>query len=249
MAFIPTDEIEWKEVKYLRRGETRQYDYKFWMNEPLASWDVWDYWERERIKSMRKHLTKSDILFDIGTEQGWCNLVYASMINPYNIVLIEPTPEFWSNIKALWQKNYPDVDPLACYDGLFSDKTTDDRDDFWQFPESAHSGQIIDRNKYVYLHEEHADTPEITMDDFCERTGIVPTALTMDTEGSEMLILMGAEETLKNNNMKLWISIHDDLAERDYGVLPTETIKYLKTLGYTGTELAVDHEAHWYFTK
>lgn len=248
MNYIPKDKIEWKKVKYLRQGESFNYDYEFWLNQPLASWDVWDYWERERIESMRSNLKKGDILFDIGTESGWCNLVYASMVGPENMVLIEPTPEFWGNIKALWEKNY-NVPPLACYNGLISNKTTNEsvlpRN---TFPPEA-DGDIIDRNSYRYIAQDGETIPQITIDDFVKLTGIVPTALTMDTEGAELLILKGAENTLKSHDIKIWVSEHDDLAKRDYNIDPDDIKNYLATLGYTGKILGTDHERHVFYER
>lgn len=249
MNYIKLQDVEWKQVGYLRQGETRNYDYTLWLNEPLASWDVWDYWERERIESMRTHLKKGDILFDIGTEQGWCNLVYADMVGAENMVLIEPTREFWGNIKALWQKNYPNTDPLACFSGFFSDKTTTGiRPRIHSYPQEAR-GDLIDRNKYQYIHDNSEDVAEMKLDDYVARTGIVPTALTMDTEGSELLILKGAEQTLKNNKLKVWVSIHPDLGLRDYGVHYEDTLSFMAGLGYKGEWLATDHEMHWCFTN
>lgn len=116
MKFIERNDIDWKVIPYLRKGESFNYEYSLTLNEPLASWDVWDYWEKERIHCMQKNLKQGEVFFDIGTESGWCNLVYADMVGPQNMVLIEPTPEFWPNIHALWYKNY-NVDPLACYAG------------------------------------------------------------------------------------------------------------------------------------
>lgn len=250
MNFIKPEDVVWKEVKYLRQGETRDYDYTFLLPVPLADWDVFDYWERERIESMRTHLKQGDVLFDIGTEQGWCNLAYAQMVGPRNIVLIEPTPEFWGNIYRTWVKNIGgDKPPLALYDGLFSDKTTDKRDikyisEHWN---DEALGDLVDRNSYRYIHE-HGDTvPQITLDDYVSETGIVPDALTMDTEGSELLILRGAEKTLTKHHPKLWVSIHPELGERDYGIKKEDTIGFLESLGYTGEHLATDHEEHWYF--
>ncbi len=254
MNFIPKDKIEWKLVRYLKvpwqtTDELAYWKYELWLNEPLASWDVFTIWEADRIASMEKHLRKGDVLFDIGTEQGWCNLVYARMVGPENMVLIEPTQEFWPNIKALWDKNYPGVKPKGFYDGLFSDKTTDLQrggNNFIDWP-TVSGGDLIDRNKYQYIHENTENVPEMTIDDYVTRTGIVPNALTMDTEGSEMLILKGAKQTLKKHTPKLWISVHPDMALRDYGVKPNEIHDYLKSLGYRGEYLATDHEEHWYY--
>ncbi len=256
MNYIKKEDIEWVLTRYIKKplsatDEAATWSYEFYLNKPLASWDVFSYWEVERITSMEEHLTTSDILFDIGTEQGWCNLAYAKMVGPENVVLIEPTKEFWPNIRTLWEKNF-DITPLAFYDGFFSDKTTDSRitdPHFTRWWPGVSGGDIIDRNKYQYIHDNSENVPEMRLDDFVENSGIVPTAITMDTEGSELLILKGAEKTLRDHDIKVWVSIHDDLGLRDYGVKDTDTIAYLESLGYKGKFLAKDHEQHWYFRK
>ena len=253
MKYIKPADIEWKRVRYIKLplsgdDNTSKWLYEFWLNEPLASWDVFSYWEVERILSMRKNLAKGDVLFDIGTEQGWCNLAYADMVGAENMVLIEPTQEFWGNIRTLWEKNY-DKKPLAFYDGFFSDKTTDSRNvDFTKWVKAS-KNDIIDRNKYQYIHDNYEKVPEITLDDYVAKTGIIPNAITMDTEGSELLILRGAINTLKQNNLKVWVSIHDDLGLENYGIKDTDTVEFLESLGYKGEFLAKDHEQHWYFEK
>lgn len=251
MNYISKNNIEWKKVKYIRQGESFNYDYELILNEPLASWDVWDYWEKERIFSMRSNLKKGDVLFDIGSEQGWCNLVYASIVGPENMVLIEPTPEFWPNIQALWEKNFPGVDPLHCFAGFISDKTTVNSmlgKNNW--PVQAH-GDLIDRNSYRYLSDpKHvAEVEQVTIDDYVEITGIVPDALTMDTEGAELLILKGAEKTLKNHNLKVWVSEHPELAQKNYSIGPQEIARYMASLGYEREVLARDHEVHVFYYK
>ncbi len=246
--FIPKDQIEWKKVGYLRQGETRDYDYSLILNEPLASWDVWDYWERARVESMREHLHIGDVLFDVGTEQGWCDLAYAQMVGPENMVLVEPTPEFWPNIQALWEKNYPTKKPLNCFNGFFSDKTTNkevlsER----EFPAAA-DGDLIDKNSYRYIHQDK-NIPQITIDDFITKTNIHPTALTIDVEGAELLVLRGAEKTLSGYNVKVWVSEHDDLAEQNYHVTPDGVKDFMEFLGYKREVLSTDHERHVYYSR
>lgn len=249
--FIPQDEVIWKQVKYLKEPLRASHADSIWKYEltlpvPLADWDVFDYWESERIASMEQHL-EDEILFDVGAEHGWCSLVYANIVGPENMVLIEPTREFWPNIRTTWFKNF-DVGPLGFYDGLFSDKTTDAQTLSQDWPESS-DGDLIDRNKYQYIHDNAAGIPEITLDDYVERTGIVPGVITMDTEGSERLILEGSENTLREHHPKLFVSIHDDLGLRDYGTEPGQVVNYLEGLGYRGEYLGTDHEAHWYFSQ
>lgn len=253
---IPKDQVQWREVRYLKEpleatDEEATWKYKFILPEPLASWDVFSYWEKERIASMEKHLKKGDVLYDIGTESGWCNLAYAEIVGAENMVLIEPTAIFWGNIQQTWEKNMS-VPPLATLHALLSDKSTTD-----PFPRGFYGTQgayplaaendIVDRNAYTYIHENTENVPEIKLDDFVKLTGYVPDALTMDVEGAELLILKGAENTLRDHKPKLFISIHPDLGERDYGVKPEQVHAYLDQFGYVGEYLATDHEEHWYF--
>lgn len=244
--FSEPEDVKWKAVKYLRRDQSDIYDYELLLPEPLASWDVYDVWEKERIGDMRANLKPGQVLFDIGTEQGWCNLVYAQMVGAENVVLVEPTKEFWPNIYHTWYKNFVNS-PKAYYDGLFSDRTTDKRKmDYLKWPKQT-KGPLIDRNKYQYIHDNEDKVPEITLDDYVKRSGIKPDALTMDTEGSELLILKGAEKTIKSLKPLIWVSIHPDLAKRDYHVNEGETKRYLEHLGYKGKLLTIDHEEHWFF--
>lgn len=254
MAKIKRDKIEWKRVKYLKEPLTASpehatWKYEFWLNEPLASWDVFDYWEKERIASMEQNLLWGDVLFDVGTEQGWCNLAYAVIVGPKNMVLIEPTREFWPNIRALWETNF-DKTPLAFYDGLFSNKTDDKRRDnrnFMRWWPNSSEGDLIDKNKYQYIHDNPDRIPQMKIDDFVELSGYVPNALTIDVEGAELLVLKGAKKVLSEHKPKLFLSIHPDLGERDYNVKPEQVHQFLKELGYVGQHLATDHEQHYYF--
>lgn len=246
--FIEDKDIEWIKTKIIKddwRYPDSPYQYEFWLPRPLADWDVFDYWEKPRFDSMKANLKQGDILFDIGTEQGWCNLIYASFVGPENMVLIEPTREFWPNIIKTWYKNY-DVSYKASYWGLLDNKTRDD----WK--NGLNTGQfanepIIDRNKYQYIHESDQETTHIELDKYVEETGIVPDALTMDVEGAELLILQGAEKTLKKYHPKVWVSIHPDLGERDYQITKDMTLAFMEKMDYKGEHLSTDHEEHWYF--
>lgn len=249
MNFIADEDIEWVKTKIIAEDWTQHdtwYHYEFILPRPLADWDVFDYWEKERFASMKKHLKQGEVLFDIGTEQGWCNLIYAEFVGPENMVLIEPTYEFWANIRKTWEKNY-NVPPLACYWGLFDNQTRDDYDKGFDIWGKVTDEKIIDRNKYQYIHESTSDITHIELDKYVDETGIVPDALTMDVEGAELHILQGARETLKKYKPKVWISIHPDLGERDYGVTKDDVLRFMELLGYKGEHLATDHEEHWYF--
>lgn len=245
MQLIPMELVKWKKVKYLRQGQTFDYDYEFTLPEPLASWDVFDYWERARVESMRKNLSKGMVLYDIGTEQGWCNLAYADMVGAENMVLVEPTTVFWPNIRATWEMNF-DVPPLASVEALIGSKSEGKFALATKgFPKSAH-GSLVDRNAYTYIHDNANNTPTTTIDGLTALIG-APDAITIDIEGAEMLALAGAEKTLTEYSPLVWVSIHPDMMLRDYDYHKEDLLAHMKLLGYTYQLLDTDHEEHYFF--
>ena len=245
MALIPVDAVVWKQVQFLERPD-ETFEYVFDVPVPLADWDVFACWERHRFHSMRANLSRGNILFDVGTEQGWCTLIYASIVGPENMVLIEPTKEFWPNIKATWDRNYFQVPPLACYDGLLSDITNTETTVFEPWPAAA-DGDLIDRNKYQYIHDHDAEIPQITLDDLVDRSGVIPDAITIDVEGAELKVLRGAADTLTEHRPLVWASLHPDLLYRDYGTSVDDVHLFMDSLGYQPTFLGQDHEQHWLY--
>jgi FkbM family methyltransferase len=236
----------WRSTRILQRPD-ESWEYEFELPRPLADWDVFSYWERERFHSMREHLTTDDTLYDVGTEHGWCSLIYADFVGPENMVLIEPSQVFWPNIRATWERNYPDTPPRYCYDGLIGAQGNDPR----ELPREmvwpdASAGSLVDKNAYTYLFKSQG-VPTITLDDLVERSGVVPTAITMDIEGAEVQALRGSERLLSEVRPKWWISVHPDLASRDFSDDTRELLDLMERHRYTAVHLATDHEQHYYF--
>ena len=265
MTLIAPDQVKWRKVRYLISSDDgprseHTYEYELDLPDFLASWDVWDYWERERVHSMRDHLIDSDVLWDVGAESGWCSLVYAEFVGPNHMVLIEPTPEFWPNIRATWRRRYQGP-PRACYQGLLSDldhvpdeipwpvkvNTVDPNWSQDPWPQAAY-GDLIDRIAYRYIHEHSDSTAQLTADTLAGFVG-PPSALTMDVEGAELVVLRGARHILSVLRPKVWVSIHPDLALRDYGTTTEDLMEFMAGFGYEAEHLATDHEEHWYFAR
>ena len=234
--------MRWTTTGYLRKPD-RTFEYYLDLPWFLAEWDVWDYWEKERIHSMRDHLTTDDVLVDVGAEAGWMSLVFAEMVGPGNMILVEPTAEYWPNIRQTWIRRF-DVAPLATYWGLLGPDTAGGPVvNHMSWPAQA-DGELSPARAYRYLHDNASGaTPVLTLDYF----GDVPTAITMDVEGAELEVLRGATRLLERVHPKLWISVHPDLMGRDYNTIPAELVAFLNRYGYTGTHLATDHEEHWMF--
>ena len=242
-----------KKATYLKR-------WTLWYTDKIANWDVCDYWEKEVFESVEKYAKKGDIFFSIGVEHCLNELIYAQFVGAENMVLVEPSPVFWSGIRQAWQMNgYPN--PKACYVGLMGDKTVDnppalDYDDTMVdgFPKCSWDLPETDGMHYRYIHAHAHQTKEITLDDWCERNKIYPDAIGLDTEGAELLILKGAEKTLKKYHPKIWLSLHPGLIVRDYGAKDEESatkevMDLLDSYGYKVEFISKDHELHYYCEK
>lgn len=242
-----TNTTTWKKVKYIKYDSTgpaskHKYRYELLLPEPLASWDVFDYWERERTESIINTLDNSDTLFDIGAEHGWLSALFGRYTK---VFLIEPTNEFWPNIYETWKKN-TEVDPIGCFNGFISNKYDTFRNFHHDWPDAVNA-PLIDKNKYEYLNRSSKSIPKITIDELIGKTGIIPTALNIDIEGFELLALKGASRTLLTYKPKIWVSIHEDLMLKELGHTPQMVIDYLTEFDYKYELLGVDHEAHYFF--
>jgi len=79
-------------------------------------------------------------------------------------------------------------------------------------------------------------------------TGLIPKHISVDTEGSEGLILRGAEQTLLKHRPNLWISIHPEFLIDQYKEYSYDLRNWIKDRGYKETILDYQHELHTLYT-
>lgn len=219
-------------------------------------------WEKERLKSLHDELIKGrvqgyqEIMFYIGAEEG----EMAAMCQMWGakVVLFEPNPKAWSHIRAIWQANELEK-PLGIYTGFASDINQlaqsplppvgllDIADDGWpncsdQEMEAAHGFKELDKEGNTFN--------QITIDTYVNGTGIIPTAISLDVEGSEGRVLRGAEKTLREHHPKIWLSGHPEFLHDNFnGGGGFDYLRELrdwlkKDIGYEEELLAYDHEVH-----
>ena len=84
------------------------------------------------------------------------------------------------------------------------------------------------------------DVPTTTIDRFLtvEKIGRVD-LINMDCEGSELLVLRGAEETLLKNKVKIFCEIHHDFLKH-LGQSVEDTVQYLQELKFHVQSVSLD---------
>lgn len=247
-SFIPVNELEWVTTKIMKTSEEGPesehiYAYELDLFRPLADWDVFaGGWERERIESMQKHIRQGDVVFDVGAEQGWMSALISKYMSS-KVVLVEPTREFWPGIGAIFDRNSLQP-PINFYKGFFSNTNENEMQGFLT---NDIDDQVIEKRKYRNLWDKDDNIiPSITIDTYVNLLTCIPDHITIDVEGAELLVLMGAEQTLKKHQPLVWCSIHEDMMLRDYGHTKAELLFFMEDQGYDYELLAVDHESHYF---
>jgi FkbM family methyltransferase len=220
-------------------------DWTYWVPDSVADWDAPSHWERQRLASMQEHLKPGDLLVDVGTEHAWLTAVYGGFCGYENLVLVEPSPEFWPNIRLTWEHNsFPS--PLACFQtfcGATDAGTYDEDPSAWP---SCSDGPEVDGMASRYINQ-HTDIATVTVDAIQRGLGRSVDAITVDVEGAEMLVIQGCEAVLGERCPFVWLSIHPDLMLRDFDTHPKELHQHMHDRGYVGSRLEIDHEEHWLF--
>ena len=225
-----------------------------------AHWNTEQGWERKRLSRLRETIQGQYgrprgvrfIVFYVGAESGdmatLCALWGAEM------VLFEPNASAWPNIRVTWEAN-KQRPPLATYVGFCSDKTDEhpshpetppfEMRDGW--PTCAY-GPVIPDNDFRALIDQSHMAPQIRIDDFVERTGIVPDIISFDVEGSEWCVCRGAEQTLRKHRPTIFASIHPEFMVLQRGEYSVDFRKWITDIGYVERYLDYHHELHMVYT-
>lgn len=197
---------------------------------------------------MHHVIQPGDTVLDIGAEEGDLSALYASW--GADVVLFEPNPRVWANIKAIWDANQL-RDPRGWFVGFAADETNRamveqglkafDR----RWPICA-DGELITDHGFMNL-AERPEVPAVRLDFYAEHTSVVPDVITIDVEGAELRVLQGAVETLAQHKPAVFVSIHPGFMQAMYGDHEDDVHKLFTAYGYESQYLCTDHEQHWFF--
>ena len=201
-------------------------------------WSTPEGWERARLDSMYWGLDEKDILIYVGAEEG--DIAGLCAMWAKEVILVEPNPKVFSNMKAIWEAN--NLPEPRWFAGFAANETTPGAKLTKGFADIK--GDPISDHGFVELHVSE-NLPKMKIDDM----GIIPTAITLDVEGSEFEVLKGAEQILRKYYPKIWLSLHPEFMFNYYGVYGYELRNWLMDLGYKETLLDYQHECHLFYEK
>lgn len=225
-----------------------------WLPEHRAAREEWSSgWEVERLDSMASRIQPGWTVFDVGAEEGEFGALAAQWVGPTGgVCLFEPNPLVIPNERAIFEANDLTDRVREVFSGFAAD-VTDEAGEAWlsqappaQWPLCAY-GPVIGDHGFSRV-EERPDLPRVTLDDFCVRRSILPDAITMDVEGTELIVMRGAERILREHRPLVWISVHPEFMAHHYGQSDSELHEFMAECGYDGEHLATDHEEHWAYT-
>lgn len=233
-----------------------------WAPDHIADWDgltgspeAHTGWEYERLQAIQEHHHYGDFFYDIGAEHGILSaLIAREFVGPASMVLFEPSDEFWTNIRRTWESNGLAA-PVACFQGFADETSTAFAPQLGRWPTCARPDEEETAAMPYRSLSKPADAqaiPAIKIDDFAYSTGIFPASLNIDVEGAELRVLRGARALLTRPDMGLinvFLSVHPDLMQRDYGSSPDELDDFMGGCGWLGRFLESDHEDHWHYTR
>lgn len=205
-------------------------------------------WEVERLASMHANLRPGDLVIDVGSEEGDFPALWASW--GCRVVLVEPNPRVWPNMKAIWDANGLPT-PAGCYVGFAGpddDACPDNMLDgtgWWadgMWPPCA-DGEVIGDHGFLVL-TQRPDVPRVRLDTIGETVGPID-AITIDVEGGEVEVLKGARRVLSEDRPMIWISVHPDFLRDEFSQSPADLFELLMEHGYDLRFLARNHEEHW----
>ena len=213
-------------------------------------------WEVERLDAMHSVIQPGDTVVDVGAEEGDMSALCAQWAGPTgNMVLVEPNPKVWPNIRAIWEHN-DDLAPVLKWFVGFAARTTDldppmnDVNEFWngtaghsEWPNCAY-GPLIGDHGFRQLYQQADATPTTRLDHLVNGVDVI----TMDVEGSEMEVLAGARAILSTWKPVVFVSIHPQFMVDQFDTHPLALYDYMwHELGYKSEHLATDHEVHVVF--
>lgn len=172
-------------------------------------------------------------VFDIGAHIGIFSLgAYLRTGHAGHIHAFEPAPETADILQQHininnWQQS------ISVFRGVMSNENGEMT--FYSLDASMAASiareNVVDLNPENPSNTKEITVPSITLDEYCKQRNIIPDVIKIDVEGAELMVLQGAEETLRKHDVTILCEIHT-LQIKNCGSTLNEFEKFVTTLGY-----------------
>jgi len=177
--------------------------------------------EAGEVKFLESIAKEGMHVIDIGANIGITTVAIAKRIRKVGkLYSFEPLPEYFNILKDNVSSN--GLENVKVYELAVTDQVG--RVYFYQ--KELSSGIVSEEGA------EKAEVPTTTVDKFVNEKKIRRIDLiNMDCEGSELLVLKGAKETLRKNKVKIFCEIHHDFLKQ-LGQSVEDIVQYLQGLEF-----------------
>jgi FkbM family methyltransferase len=189
--------------------------------------------EPETIDWLEKNISPGDVFYDVGANVGAYTMVAHKVCNKIKVYSFEPSYSTFSDLvgNILLNEMQEDVFPINI---ALSESTSINYFNYSSLDagEAAHTyGEAIDYVGKSFVPVLRQYMASYSLDDVVKYIES-PTVLKIDVDGIEEGILRGAENTLKNGNVRTVLVelVDDEVAEN--GDLVERVINLMKTFGY-----------------
>jgi FkbM family methyltransferase len=185
--------------------------------------------ERGEVKFLESIAEEGMNAIDIGGHIGVTTVVIAKQVGKRGLVYsFEPVPEYFDILKKNLSANK--LENVEAFQLAVTDRL--ETIDFYQ--QGGFSGIIPEEGTNKF----QANTT--TIDRFLnERKAERIDLINMDCQGSELLVLEGAKESLRKNRVKIFYEIHHASLKR-LGQSVQHVVQYLQGLGYEVHSVSLD---------
>jgi FkbM family methyltransferase len=182
----------------------------FWVHPRLLTAETRDN-EPHIYSWIMDHLLPGDVFFDVGAHYGWLSLKAARHVGREGkVVAFEPSPVLIETLQYHQRRNR--LRQMTVVASAVGEKDAP-RETFYLLNDglSSRNSLTIGRPGLPFLDNAAKSSIEVstlTLDSFCESTGIAPDLIKIDVEGAEGMVLRGATAVLRRCQPVLVISIH-----------------------------------------
>ena len=184
--------------------------------------------ERGEVKFLESIVKEGMNVIDIGANIGITTVAVAKRIGGGKLYSFEPVPEYFDTLRKNLSSNR--LENVRVYELAVTDQVG--RLNFYQ--KGLSSGIIFEEGAKKF------EASTTTVDRFLNEEKIERIDLiNMDCEGSELLVLRGAKETLWENKVNIFCEVHHDFLKQ-LGQSVGDLVKYLQSLEFEVQSVSLD---------